>query len=217
MAGRITALIAQKRNKDRVNVHLDGEFAFGLAAIEAIKLHKGQVLSDEEIARLKALDEVERSQERALNLLSYRPRSAEEIRRRLQSAGFSEHAVEVAIERLTRSGLLDDLAFAHYWVDNRGRFKPRGEHALRHELRQKGLSDAVITEALDGLDEEELAYRAGRKRLQRLRNLDEPTRRKRLGDFLRRRGFSYDVIRDVIDRLWNEFCLEWDGHGDSEG
>ena len=80
MTGTITALIAQKRNKDRVNVYLDGEFAFGLAAIEAIRLRQGQVLSDEEIEHLKALDEIERAHERALNLLSYRPRSAQEIR-----------------------------------------------------------------------------------------------------------------------------------------
>lgn len=217
MAGKITALIAQKRNKDRVNVYLDGEFAFGLAAIEAIKLRKGQVLSDGEIEHLRALDEVERAHERALNLLAYRPRSAEEIRRRLGSAGFSEHAVDLAIERLTRIGLLDDLAFAHYWVDNRKRFKPKGARALRYELWQKGVPDAVIAEALEEMDEETLAYSAGRKRLQRLQNLDEGMRRKRLGDFLLRRGFSYEIVRDVIEQLWGELNQEGEGHGDSEG
>jgi regulatory protein len=217
MARKITGLIAQKRNKDRVSVYLDGEFAFGLAAIEAIKLHKGQILGDEDIERLRALDEIERTHERALNLLSYRPRSTEEVRRRLQSAGFSEHAVETTLERLSRSALLDDLAFARYWVDNREQFKPRGARALRQELRQKGVPDAFITEALDKLDEEELAYRVGRERFQRLRNLDEATCRKRLGDFLLRRGFSYEIVRDVMDRLWNEFGQDWDGHGNSEG
>jgi regulatory protein len=75
MAGTITALRFQKRNKNRVNVYLDGQFAFGLVAIEAARLRVGQTLSDNDVARLQMRDEVERAYERALNFLSYRPRS----------------------------------------------------------------------------------------------------------------------------------------------
>ena len=217
MAGKITALIVQKRNKNRVNVYLDGEFAFGLAAIEAIKLHKGQTLGEDEIERLRALDATEQAHERALALLAYRPRSADEIRQRLGTAGFSEQAITAAIERLTSAGLLDDLAFARYWVESRGQFSPRGARALRFELRRKGISDAAAAEALDDLDESALAYRVGRKRLERLRHLDEAARRKRLGDYLHRRGFSYEVVNDVLDRLWRDDDQEKDEHRDWEG
>jgi regulatory protein len=153
MAGTITALVAQKRNKERVNVYLDGEFAFGLALIEALKLHKGQQLSDDDIARLKALDEIEVAHDRALNFLSYRPRSSEEVRRNLHQKEFAEQTIETVIERLTGAGLLDDAAFARYWVDNRERFEPRSRRALRYELRQKGVPDAAIQAALGDLDE----------------------------------------------------------------
>ena len=217
MAGKITALIVQKRNKNRVNVYLDGEFAFGLAAIEAIKLHKGQTLGEDEIERLRALDAVEQAHERALTLLSYRPRSADEIRQRLGAAGFSEDAVAAAIERLTSAGLLDDLAFARYWVESRGQFSPRGARALRFELRRKGIPDAVATEALGDLDEAALAYHVGRKRLERLRHLDEAAQRKRLGDYLHRRGFSYEIVSEVLDRLWRGGDQERDEHKDWEG
>jgi regulatory protein len=208
MAGTITALVAQKRNKERVNVYLDGEFAFGLALIEALKLHKGQQLSDDDIARLKALDEIEVAHDRALNFLSYRPRSSEEVRRNLHQKEFAERTIETVIERLTGAGLLDDAAFARYWVDNRERFEPRSRRALRYELRQKGVPDPAIQAALDDLDEEDAAYRAASARLRRYARADEETFRKRLGDFLARRGFGYEIVRDVLDRLWQEQSMQ---------
>jgi len=208
MAGTITTLVAQKRNKERVNVYLDGEFAFGLALIEALKLHKGQQLSDDDIARLKALDEIEVAHDRALNFLSYRPRSSEEVRRNLHQKEFAEQAIETVIERLTGAGLLDDAAFARYWVDNRERFEPRSRRALRYELRQKGVPDPAIQAALDDLDEEDAAYRAASARLRRYARADEETFRKRLGDFLARRGFGYEIVRDVLDRLWQEQSMQ---------
>jgi regulatory protein len=208
MAGTITALVAQKRNKERVNVYLDGEFAFGLALIEALKLHKGQQLSDDDIARLKALDEIEVAHDRALNFLSYRPRSSEEVRRNLHQKEFAEQTIETVIERLTGAGLLDDAAFARYWVDNRERFEPRSRRALRYELRQKGVPDAAIQAALDDLDEEDAAYRAASARLRRYARADEETFRKGLGNFLARRGFGYGIVRDVLDRLWQEQSMQ---------
>jgi len=130
MAGKITALRFQKRNKDRVNVYIDGQFAFGLAAIEAARLQVGQTLSDDDVARLRVRDEVERAYERALNFLSYRPRSEAEVRRNLYKKDVEDEVVEVVVERLTRAGLVDDREFARYWVENRLQFNPRGARAL---------------------------------------------------------------------------------------
>jgi regulatory protein len=206
MSGTITALVAQKRNKERVNVYIDGEFAFGLAMIEALKLKKGQHLDDADIERLKALDEIEVAHEHALNYLSYRPRSAEEVRRSLRKSkkNFGETTIKIVIERLENTGLLDEAAFARYWVENRSQFKPRSARALRYELRQKGVSDPAIQAAIEDLDEESEAYRAAQSRLRRYAQADEETFRKRLGDFLARRGFSYGIVKNVLDRLWEE-------------
>lgn len=122
MAGTITALRFQKRNKNRVNVYVDGQFAFGLAAIEAAHLRVGQTLGDGDVARLQRQDEVERAYERALNFLSYRPRSEAEVRRKLREKNVEDEVIEVVVERLTRTGLLDDREFARYWVENRLQF-----------------------------------------------------------------------------------------------
>jgi regulatory protein len=211
MAGTITSLTVQERNKERVSVYIDGEFAFGLAMIEALKLRKGQQLREEEIARLRALDEIEVAHEVALNFLSYRPRSAHEVRRKLEERKYSQQAVEQVLDRLEQAGLLDDEAFARYWIENREQFGPRSIRALRQELRQKGVPDTIAAAALEGLDEEEAAYRAASQQIKRAAGLSRPAFSKKVGDFLTRRGFSYDVSRDVVKRLWAEHDEPCDG------
>ncbi|MGD8966751.1 MAG: RecX family transcriptional regulator, partial [Anaerolineae bacterium] len=168
MAGKITALAYQKRNKDRVNVYLDGKFAFGLAVIEAARLHVGQILSDDEIIRLRTMDDVERAYGRALDYLSYRPRSESEVRRNLREKDVEDQIVDEVVGRLTRAGLLDDREFARYWVENRARFNPRGLRGLRYEMQQKGVSRDIIDEALVTFDVEAAARKtaeAGARRL----------------------------------------------------
>jgi regulatory protein len=204
MSGTITSLVVQEKNKERVNVFLDGEFAFGLAMLEALKLRKGQLLSDVEIARLKALDEIEVAHERALNFLSYRPRSVAEVRRNLVDKGFSEEAIDIVTARLVEARLLGDEAFARYWVDNREAFGPRSARALRFELRKKGVPDADIASAVEEVDEDSAAYRSAQSVAKRHANADWQTFRKKVGDFLLRRGFQYGTAKDVIKRLWEE-------------
>jgi regulatory protein len=201
MAGRITAVRIQQRNPKRANVFIEGQFAFGLAAIEAAKLSKGQYLSDKDIAALQGLDEEERAYEQALGFLSYRPRSKAETLRRLGQKGFSEPACEAAVYRLSRAGLLDDEAFARYWIRNREQFKPRGQYALRYELGQKGVASNIIDALVQEVDETENAYRAAMQRFGRWKHLEPHTLRRKLSDYLRRRGFGYDAIQWVWERI----------------
>ena len=140
MAGRITALEPQKHSSERVNVYLDDVFAFGLAVLLAVNLRVGMILTDDEIAALRLADEVERAREKALNYLSYRPRSEAELRSHLLEGDFAEATVDEVLHRLREVGLVDDEAFARYWVDNRARFRPRGKRMLVQELRQKDVA-----------------------------------------------------------------------------
>jgi regulatory protein len=216
MAGTITALKVQKRNPRRVNVYLDGRYAFGLAAIEAARLRRGQVLSDEDIEKLKERDSFEKTYDRALRFLSYRPRSEAEVRRYLQGKAVSPAIEEEVIERLTRAKLLDDLAFARYWVESRESFNPRGLRMLRYELRQKGLSEKTIAQALTDLDEEEGAYRVALRRGRRLAHLDQVSFRQKLGAYLLRRGFPYEVVNLAVARAWQELGAEGENMDESE-
>ncbi|MBN1259884.1 MAG: RecX family transcriptional regulator [Anaerolineae bacterium] len=200
MARRITALEPQRRSGQRLNVYLDGDFAFGLAIDVAANLHVGDVVTDEEIATLRADDEREQAREKALNFLSYRPRSIAEVRQNLEQGDFSETTITDVLERLGRVRLLDDLAFSSFWIDNRTRFRPRGRRALVQELRQKGVPAAIIEEALNGFDEEAAAEQCAQAQARRIGQLPPEMFRRRLGERLARRGFSYDLIRDILAR-----------------
>ncbi len=208
MAGTITALRFQKRNKNRVNVYIDDQFAFGLAAIEAAHLRVGQTLSDDDVARLQMQDEVERAYERALNFLSYRPRSEAEIRRNLRKKDVEDEIVGVVVKRLTRAGLLNDREFARYWVENRLQFNPRGTRALRHELWEKGVPAPIIADMLADFDEEATARKVAEAGVRRLAHLEPRDFRRRLGAYLARRGFSYAVIEPLIEEMLEAVCCE---------
>ncbi len=201
MQGKVTALEVQKRNKERVNVYIDGEFAFGLNMMDAAALRKGQELSEADVARLQHADAIIKAVDAAANFLSYRPRSSAEVRQSLEKKQFQPGVVEAAMQRMTDLGYLDDSAFARYWVENRSTFKPRGPLALRTELRQKGVPDAIIREVVEDVDAEELAYRAAQKKLSRYRGGTLQDFKRKLGGHLQRRGFGYDVVNPVLNRL----------------
>lgn len=200
----MTAIRLQSRNKDRVNVELDGEFAFGLAKILAVGLKVGQYLGPDQVAELQGEDEVEEGYRRAVRLIARRPRSEQELKRYLRGRDVSEAAQEGVIDRLRQAGLADDHAFARAWVENRMAFRPRGALALRAELRSKGVSREAIDSALSELDEDEAVYRAAQKAARRYQGLDWESFHKRMRGYLARRGFGTYQIRTVISRVWRE-------------
>ena len=206
MAQKITALKVQSRNPQRVNVYLDGEFAFGLSRLVAAWLQEGQELDEEKITTLKTGDAHEVAYQRALNLVVRRMRSGANIQENLRKHGISEQVIASVVERLERSGMIDDKLFALAWVENRGEFRPRSKRALVYELRQRGIAEDVIDQALSENmpDEAELAYQAALKYSRKLNRLEWLEFRRKLSGHLARRGFSYDIVIPVVDRVWAE-------------
>jgi regulatory protein len=204
MAGKITALKFQKKNPNRVSVYVDGKYAFGLYKSLASELQVGQVLSPGEIEKFELRDEEEKAYQRALRYISRRPHAEREIRDKLFRNRVPADLCERVIERLRKASLLDDYAFAESWVENRREFRPRGAKALRHELKQKGISTAAIEAALSDFDEEAAAWDAGRKAVRRYKSLPEDVAMKRMLAYLARRGFSYRVTKKIVDTLLTE-------------
>src|SRR5687768_7108854 len=201
---KITAIQVQKRTPNRVNIHLDGEFAFGLARIVAAWLRVGQELNEEKIEQLQAEDARERAFQQAMLFLSYRSRSESEIRQNLRKHEIPELVVEHTLERLRQGGFANDNQFARAWVENRSMFRPRSRRLMSMELRQKGLDDEAVLSAVESVDDDALAYEAAQKRATRFKGLEWNEFRKKLSGFLARRGFSYSVIAPVVTRIWNE-------------
>jgi regulatory protein len=208
MTGRITAIEPQQKNPQRVNIYLDGAFAFGLTRITAGWMKVGMDLSDEKIAALQDDDAHEMIYQKALHFLSYRPRSSSEVRKNLLNRGTPSQLVEETVTRLQHAGLVNDQEFARAWVENRNTFRPRSKSALRMELKRKGLSDEVIQSVLDeNVDEEALANVAARKYGPRLAGLEWLDFRQKLSGYLARRGFSYTIISPVVSKVWKEIQM----------
>lgn len=201
---KITALEVQRKNPNRVNVHLDGEFAFGLARIVAAWLRVGQQISEEKIEQLIAEDARERAYQQSMLFLSYRARSESEIRKNLRKHEIPEAVIEQTLERLRQDGLANDDQFAQAWVENRATFRPRSRRMMAMELKQKGLADEAIQSAIQNVDDDASAYEAAQKRAARYKGLEWNDFRKKLSEFLARRGYSYSVIAPVVTRIWNE-------------
>jgi regulatory protein len=216
LMARITAIEPQKRDPDRVNVHLDGTYAFSLARIVAAWLLVGQDISADKITALQTEDARERAYKQAMLFLSYRARSTSEIRQNLLKHDIPAEIIDQTIERLQSERLADDDQFAKAWVENRSTFRPRSRRALAVELRQKGVPDEAVESALTGIDEEALAYEAARKRARRLGSLEWNDFRTKLSEFLARRGFSYAVVAPVVSRVWDETHREQQSSIDEE-
>jgi regulatory protein len=190
----------------QVNVFLDGKFAFSLEAEVALKegLQVDQELSASQIETLARSDHFHRCLNAAVHYLSYRPRSESEIREQLHRRGFNGDSVEAVIARLKEQGLIDDAAFAQFWKENRQSFSPRSRWLTSFELRQKGVANDIIDQVVDTMDDADSAYRAALSKARSLPLSDYQSFRRRLGEYLRRRGFGYEVINQTIGRMWQE-------------
>jgi len=136
--------------------------------------------------------------------LSYRPRSEGEIRQWLHKRGFAKEVAETAIAKLREQNLIDDFTFAQFWKDNRLSFRPKSKRLIKKELRDKKVAAQIIEQVIKDIDDEEIAYKLGSRRLPRLVHLDYPDFYRRISSYLAYRGFSYQVIRDTAGRLWRE-------------
>lgn len=193
-----------------MNLFLDGRFALSLGTEIAADLVVGQELSEDEVQALSGSDGYRRCLDAAAHYLSYRPRSAAELRERLQRRGFDSDNIEKVLGRLREQELVDDASFARFWAENREQFSPRSRALTRLELRQKGVAADIIGSVLGDADDADSAYRAAAARLRGL-PADYPGFRSRLGQYLKRRGFSYGVISNTVRRLWHEQTSDTSG------
>lgn len=203
----ITRLVQGKKNPSRINLYLDGVFAFALSLDEVAKnsIKKDLVLSDEQISDLRATDETDYIYAKLLNFLSYRPRTIKEIRDRLYQYDVKDHGQQNAlIDKLKSRGYLDDLAFARWFILSRNTHRPRSPRLLTQELKVKGVSAEIIQLVLGDIAYERITIkRLLTKKLGSKHKLDLPSRQKIYG-FLSRQGFSWEAIQEVVKNWESE-------------
>lgn len=201
---KVTKIETQKKRRNRYSIFLDGEFAFGLDQEVVYKtgVKEGDCLSDADIHNLLLLEERKTAKDSALRLLAHRDRSEKEIQDKLKQLNYLKETIDWVLSELKQMKLLDDAQFAHTFVKTKMINKPMGEYLLRRELQQKGIGEESIALAIEAAfqdrDQVTIAKELAEKQLQKYRNLDEKKIKKRLFDFLMRRGFSWDIIQEIV-------------------
>lgn len=207
-ARRITRLVAQQKDPSRVSVYLDGAFAFGVHQdlVLTFGLAKGQAVTVARQAEIEQEDQRYRARARAMAYLARKARTTQEVARKLRSQGFAEEVIEGVTDRLQAMGYLDDPAYARAFARGRLANRGYGPARIRADLRRRGIPEALAASVLDDLFAEEdlyaQAHAQAEKRWARLaREPDPRKRRKKLYDFLLRRGFTTDTVRRVVEDL----------------
>lgn len=205
MQKTITALTIQKKNPNRVNVFLDGEFSFGLYVINAGQLKVGQIISQEMMDSLKKVDQIEDGYQKALKYISYKPRTKSEVVKKLNENNYDEDIISDVMKMLIEKDYVNDLDYAKNWVENRSIYKPRSKKLITWELKNKQISEEIISEVTgDIMPEEKLAYLAAEKYARRLSGYDKDIFIRRLSGYLVRRGFSYSTVNLTVQTIWNQ-------------
>ena len=199
---KITKIKPQK-NKKRVNIHLDGKFGFGIDLENFVKLglKVEQELSEREVEEIIKKAEFQKTYDKLVRFTTLRPRSEKEANDWLRKYKVHKSIHKELFIRLKRLDLLDDRKFAQWWVEQRITFRPRGKRALSFELRQKGIDRDLINQILNEakIDEQKIASQLLKKKKYKWEKLGKLKARKKMSEFLARKGFSWTVIKESID------------------
>jgi regulatory protein len=207
-AGTITKVSVQSRRRDRVSVFVDGAFAFGVSDEVAVRhgLGSGVTVGRELLEAVRHDEAVASCKRVALHFISYRMRSEAEVRRRLKKEDAGHDVIDSVVANLREIGLIDDAAFADAFARDAVQVKKWGPHRIARGLRQAGLGDEHVEHALAQLrhviEDGDLVRKVAGKRWDQLSGVsDLKKRKKRVYDYLARRGFDFEDIRRVLDDL----------------
>lgn len=219
--GTVTRLVLQQRDPERVSVYLDGAFAFGLHRDLVLEfgLKKGLLLDVEAQRRLREADGRMRARQTALAFLSHRARTRREVADRLRRDDHPPELIEDVTAWLEQRGLLDDAAYARQYAESRQRSQGYGPARVRQELARRGVARDAAEEAVsDAFDPDDVATAAREQADKRLpqiaREPDRQKRRRKLFDFLVRRGFPFDVASEVTEAALKTLPEDYDSDGE---
>lgn len=195
---KITAIKQQVKRTDRYSVSVDGKYAFSLSESELLNtgIRINQEFTESGLEELRTRAVIDKAYDRALNLISRRPRSEWEIRDYLKRKEYDPEIAEQVIGKLNERGYINDENFARRWVESRRLLKATSKRRLSQELRQKRVSDEAIEKVLadDQTDEVEVLKQLVERKRKQTRYQDDM----KLMQYLSRQGFSYDNIKQAL-------------------
>ncbi len=196
--GKITRIEQQKKKKNRVNIYIDGEFSLGLYKDTVTKFHlyENKEIAPGEIYLIKEFEVITDAKEKVRNYISYRERSKKEIKDYLTNKGVKEEIAEEVLDDFEKADLIDDYRFATSWIKDRNKNNPKGNFALKMELKGKGIEESAIENLLQSVDEKENALKAFEKAVKKYGH--NKASKKKIFQYLERRGFKIQTILEVL-------------------
>lgn len=201
----ITSIKPQEKNPQIFNVYLDGKFAFSLNAgtVVSLGLRVDKTLKEEEVEKLVKETEFQKVYDRVLRLIGIRPRSEKEIHDWFKKRKTNPIIQNLVLNRLKEQNLINDEEFARWWIDQRMQFRPRAKRAIANELAVKGIKKETREEALAraGVDERKIAQELLKKKVYKWKSLPGSEKGQKMSEFLTRKGFDWEVVREVVDEI----------------
>jgi len=202
----ITKIARQKNNNERYNLYLDEKYAFSVdeAVLVKYQLTKGKVLEAFTIDEMVFEDEVRKAYNKAIQFLSYRMRSEQEVRDKLLASEFGEAVVIEAIRKLYEHGFLNDESFSKALVATQKKNAKKGPRAIRVELKKKGIEQQLQDEVLSAYSEEEqvnIATGLVEKLIKQNQSKTPLQIKQKAQDLLLRKGFSFSIISAAMESL----------------
>lgn len=195
---KITDIKQQARRQDRYSIYVDGKYMFSFSENELVGsgLRKNQEVSEQQLADLKNTAVLDKGYDRALNLISHRPRSEGELRDYLRRKDYSPEESDQILNKLSERGYVNDADFARRWVESRRLLKSTSKRRLSQELRQKRIASDIINDVLaaDETNERDVLRELVERKRKQTKYQDDL----KLMQYLSRQGFNYDDIKSAI-------------------
>ena len=203
----ITKIEAQKRNDNRVNIYLDGEYFISIfkELVFTFSLKKGMEIDRDYLNSLLEDEMYLKAKDKALSILSRADQSEKKIREKL-STDYTEDVVEKVIEFLKNYNFINDSMLAERIVNDNVNIGKFGPNRIKQNLYRKGIDQSIIDEAVSSIDryeEYENAKYLAEKRMKRLKGEDKRKDYQKVYQHLAYKGFSYDIINRVLKELFN--------------
>lgn len=202
----ITKIEIQKKNKNRVNVHIDDEFSFACSAeiIYNRNMKVGLMVDPGDLTEYVNEDNFLRCKNQALSVIEKSTKTKHQINLKLLQKGYDEKTIKNVMEFLEKYELVNESKYIDMYIREKG--QRQGRNKIKYDLLSKGLDKEMINEKLNNLDnssEKDVAYKLALKKyiLLSKRESDKRIITKKISEYLMRSGYDYDIIRDVIRNI----------------
>ena len=202
----ITKIEVQKRNKDRVNVYIDNEYAFSIS-MELVYKESLKPRMEIDVERLRDIADKEgylKCKNAALKIIERSYKTEKEVRDKLREKEYTDSQIEKSIEFLKEYNFVNDDNYAKAYINDK--LSSRGRQKIKYDLIKKGIDIQIIDEKLsliDSDDERNTAVALAEKKYRTIKKSesDEYKLSGKLYRFLISKGYNYDIVKDVVKEV----------------